>query len=102
MDYLYTIFNRLIGINPVEKSKLPPRSFPFFDDRWKMEQLWKVFWNWSMIVCVCGMALIFSFFFSLSFLHKARKEKVCLYFLFEGHRLARWRHILSALPYYFH
>ena len=26
-----------------QKSKLPSaRSFPFFDDRWKMEQLWKV------------------------------------------------------------
>ena len=34
----------------VAQSKLPPRNaFPFFDDRWKMEQLWKV----SPVTRVC-------------------------------------------------
>ncbi|KAK4023534.1 hypothetical protein OUZ56_008939 [Daphnia magna] len=31
-------------------SKLPPRSFPFFDDRWKMEQLWKILVDHDMVL----------------------------------------------------
>lgn len=45
MVYFHHYRQRLTVLNHVDcyrKSKLPPRSFPFFDDRWKMEQLWKV------------------------------------------------------------
>lgn len=60
------------------QSKLPPRSFPFFDDRWKMEQLWKVvnqgrtcesLVDVSRLVCyVHGIDRLLLFFFKFQLL----------------------------------
>lgn len=65
-----------------KKSKLPPRSFPFFDDRWKMEQLWKVEFLKLLLLSFLGC-----FFYSNLILHgmRKRKKKVFPFFLYICH-----------------
>lgn len=77
------------------QSKLPPRSFPFFDDRWKMEQLWKVvnqgrtcesLVDVSRLVCyVHGIDRLFIYFFYFNYYFILNKNgEIPVFFWVDG------------------